>query len=154
MEQARMEPSEDFYPFFAISPDPLCVLDLEARFVLINPAFENTMGFRQADLQGRRFLDLVAPDDRALTETQMNRLIDAAVTVTLENHCRCNDGSYRWLRWNFCSDAAKPRIYAAALDLTEPNHMLDSLIMASPQPIIAVDNHRMVTVWNPAAERT
>jgi len=154
MEHARVKPSEDLYPFFAIAPDPLCVLDLEARFVLVNPAFENTIGFTQAELEGSLFLDFVASDDRALTETQISRLIAEPVTVTLENHCRCNDGSYRWLRWNCSSDSARPRIYLAALDLTEPNHMLDSLIMASPQPIIAVDNNRMVTVWNPAAERT
>jgi PAS domain S-box-containing protein len=154
MEQARRERSEDLGPFFEICPDPLSVMDLQGRFIVVNPAFENAMGFSCEEVEGRSFLEFVSPDDQSLTEAQFKRLAREQTNETMDNWCRCSDGSYKSLRWRCTYDASRGRIFAAASDLTESVQLLNSLIAASPQPIIAVDNDRMVRVWNPAAVRT
>ncbi len=53
--------------------------------------------------------------------------------------------------WSF-RDVTEHKQYERALQ--ETNHTLQTLIQASPLPILALDPQGKVTMWNPAAERT
>jgi PAS domain S-box-containing protein len=113
-EQKRAEEERD--RFFTLSLDLLGVADLNGYFTRLNPAFETVLGFTQAELMERPFLDFVHPDDREATIAVSAQLVVGHATRDFENRYRCRDGSYRWLTWT--AIAYEGHLYAAAHDIT------------------------------------
>ena len=98
------------------SSDLLCVADFDGYFVSLNPAWPKTLGWTEAEMKARPFLDFVHPDDVALTLAAAEGLSRGEAQLTFENRYRHKDGSDVWLSWN-----AVPReglIYASVRDVT------------------------------------
>jgi PAS domain S-box-containing protein len=96
--------------------DLLCVATLDGRFVSLNPAWTETLGWSEAALMAEPFLAFVHPDDRAATEAAAAGLARGETQFRFENRYRHRDGSYRWLSWN-----AVPRdgqIFSTVRDVT------------------------------------
>jgi PAS domain S-box-containing protein len=85
--------------------------------------------------------------------TYVKRLEDElnAVTATLEDRVRSR--TEQWQRSNAALQAENETRQGAQEALQQTNGMLQSIISASPQAIIAVDADRNVRLWNPAAAR-
>ncbi|MGE5797565.1 MAG: PAS domain S-box protein, partial [Ignavibacteria bacterium] len=49
--------------YFTSSLDLLCIADADGYFRRLNPEWEKTLGYTAAELEGRKFLELVHPDD-------------------------------------------------------------------------------------------
>ncbi len=99
------------------SSDLLCVANLDGYFVGLNPAWSQTLGWTDAEMKARPFLDFVHPDDVATTAAAAGGLSRGEAQLTFENRYRRKDGSYVWLSWN-----AVPRdglIYSSVRDVTE-----------------------------------
>lgn len=105
--------------FFSLSLDLLCIADLEGRFVRVNPAWHEMLGWSTEDLTLVPYNDFVHPDDVALTTAEAARLADGRTTVNFENRYRASDGSYRWLNWKATAVSERGLIYATARDVTE-----------------------------------
>lgn len=104
----------DVERFFAVCPDPLCVLRIDGSFLRVSGAWESTLGLGAEELIGRNLLDLVHQDDLAATREQMDRLRLGPVTLGLENRCRSRSGLYVWLSWSLLSVPGEGLIYAWA----------------------------------------
>jgi PAS domain S-box-containing protein len=105
--------------FFNVSLDLLCTADLEGRFRRVNPAWEEVLGWTQADLTSVPYEQFVHPDDVAATRAASAALGRGDVVVNFENRYRCKDGSYRWLNWKAAALPSQGVIFAAARDVTE-----------------------------------
>jgi PAS domain S-box-containing protein len=98
------------------SSDLLAVADSEGRFVSLNPAWSATLGWSEAELTARPFLDFVHPEDQDRTRAAAAGLARGEMQLGFENRYRARDGSYRWFSWN-----TVPRqglIYASVRDVT------------------------------------
>jgi transcriptional regulator with GAF, ATPase, and Fis domain len=78
------------------------------------------LGYTEAELVSRPYLDFVYPDDIEQTRAVTTRLFEGNTVVYFENRYRHKDGTPRWLLWA----AAPPLkdqgiVYAAARDITE-----------------------------------
>ncbi len=107
------------------SSDLLCVASLDGYFVSLNPAWPRTLGWTDAEMKARPFLDFVHPDDVAATVSAAGGLARGEAQLTFENRYRCKDGSYLWLSWN-----AVPRdglIYSSVRDVTEIKRQAEAL---------------------------
>jgi PAS domain S-box-containing protein len=104
--------------FFTLSQELLCVEDLAGLLLRVNPAWEETLGWRVEDLTGKPFFDLVHPDDHAATLRAVEELL-AGRGIEFENRYRCSDGSFRWIHWSATSAREQGLIYAAGRDITE-----------------------------------
>ena len=64
----------------------------------VNPAWTDILGFREDELTGKSFAEIVHPDDVEATEAA---LLSASRSgpVRFENRNRHKDGSYRWVSW-------------------------------------------------------
>jgi PAS domain S-box-containing protein len=64
----------------------------------VNPAWTDILGFREDELIGKSFAEIVHPDDVQATEAA---LLSAARSglARFENRNRHKDGSYRWVSW-------------------------------------------------------
>jgi len=64
----------------------------------VNPAWTEILGFREDELIGKSFAEIVHPDDVEATETALQSVARAGL-VRFENRNRHKDGSYRWVSW-------------------------------------------------------
>ncbi|KQP59631.1 ATPase [Methylobacterium sp. Leaf112] len=103
----------------------LCVATLDGYFVSLNPAWPRTLGWSEAEMKARPFLDFVHPDDVASTLAAAAGLARGEPQLTFENRYRHRDGTDVWLSWN-----AVPRdglIYASVRDVSEAKRQAEIL---------------------------
>jgi PAS domain S-box-containing protein len=110
----------DYRAFFAASPDLLCAVGFDGRFVDVNPAWGRAVGRGAEDLRGRPAADFIHPHDRAAFGEAMERIRGAGSEGAVY-HGRFTraDGSSRWLSlWGAAVPEAET-IVATARDVTE-----------------------------------
>ncbi|MFW6262682.1 MAG: PAS domain S-box protein [Thermotogota bacterium] len=116
-EEALEEASKQLERFFSLNLDLLCIADTEGYFVKVNKAWETTLGYPVEQLENRKFLDFVHPDDVESTLGAMSQLKEQKNVLKFINRYHTKDGTYRYLEWY-----AKPYgklIYSAAHDITQ-----------------------------------
>jgi PAS domain S-box-containing protein len=130
--RARLEAEAERDRFFNLSLDLLCVADAGGYFKRVNPAFTRVLGWSEAELKARPFLDFVHPDDHAATLREVDRQVKAAQPVQhFENRYRHKDGSWRTLSWR--STPQGGLMYATARDVTEEQAAAAALRRASAE---------------------
>ncbi|OGL45817.1 MAG: hypothetical protein A2W05_10640 [Candidatus Schekmanbacteria bacterium RBG_16_38_10] len=105
--------------FFNLSNDMLCVAGLDGYFKLLNPAFENVLGYTKEELFAKPFFEFVYPEDREKNRAEVQSLSAGIPIVYCEHRYLCKDGSYKWLAWTSHTDVEEGLIYAVARDITE-----------------------------------
>ncbi|MDP2003327.1 MAG: PAS domain S-box protein, partial [Desulfurivibrionaceae bacterium] len=70
------EKTEELDHYFTDALDLLCIADTDGYFRRLNPAWETTLGFPLSQLEGRRFLDFIHPEDMEATLQAVARLAD------------------------------------------------------------------------------
>ncbi|WP_437691364.1 STAS domain-containing protein [Sorangium sp. So ce176] len=118
----------DVERFFAVCPDPLCVLRIDGSFLRVSGAWESTLGLGAEELIGRNLLDLVHQDDLTATREQLDRLRLGPVTLGLENRCRSRSGIYVWLSWSLLSVPGEGLIYAWARNVGKQKRLERALM--------------------------
>ena len=103
---------------FEMTSDLLTTISLDGRFTLLNPAWEQTLGWSREELMARPMHELIHPDD--VEQTLALVLAGSRHPAHLENFTnryRHRDGSWRWLLWSARCDGEE--WYAAARDMTD-----------------------------------
>ncbi len=117
--------AEELDRFFSLALDLLCIADTGGHFRRLNQSWETVLGYSLADMEGKRFLDFVHPDDIAATLEAVEKLTGGQIVLNFVNRYRCKDGSYRWIEWR--SAPYGELIYAAARDITERKQTEEAL---------------------------
>jgi PAS domain S-box-containing protein len=104
--------------WFELSLDMACTAGFDGFFKRINPAFEKALGYSQAELLGRPFVDFVHPDDVDSTVEQSSKLGTGSDVIGFQNRYLAKDGSYHWIEWMSTSVVSEQLIYASAQDIT------------------------------------
>lgn len=149
----------DIELFFSLSLDLFCIANTEGRFLRLNPAFEDLLGYSVEELLAKPFLDFIVPADVEATMAEVGRLAEGAVTVGFENRYACKDGSLKNLAWSARADPASGRIYATARDVTVERRReadlarLAAIIDAAPDYIAVFDPQGNITHLNSAWRR-
>ncbi|EMG38445.1 PAS domain S-box [Desulfocurvibacter africanus PCS] len=129
--EALQAKTEELDRYFTLSLDLLCIADTDGYFRRLNPEWENTLGYSLAELEGKRFLDFVHPDDIAATVVATTSLAAQKQVSKFVNRYRTRSGDYRWIEWNSISEGNL--VYAAARDITERKDLEDALREAKSQ---------------------
>jgi len=116
--------------FFTLALDLLCIADTDGYFRRLNPAWEMILGWSINELEGKKFLDLVHPDDLAATLKAMEDLRRGKEIVNFINRFQGRDGVYRWIEWRSFPYGEK-LMYAAARDITERKQVEQALQLAN-----------------------
>ena len=129
-DEDLQEKSEELDQFFTLALDLLCIADTEGNFRRLNSAWETTFGYRVEELMGKKFLDLVHPDDLEGTISAFGNMSTGREVVNFVNRFRCKDGAYRWIEWR-SFPYGKNLIYGAARDITERKQVEQALKLAN-----------------------
>jgi PAS domain S-box-containing protein len=117
VDRRRAEEERD--RFFTLALDLLCIAGFDGYFKRVNPAWSRLLGYTEAELLSRPYMELVHPDDRDATTAEAGRLADGQEVLYFENRYFHKDGTLRWLMWAAAPFPAQKVIYAAARDVTE-----------------------------------
>lgn len=161
IELALQDSFEELERFFTLSMDLLCVADTDGNFIKLNKVWEATLDYPLSELQGRRFLDFVHPDDQEATRQAIAKLDAQYPLPHFINRYRRRDGTYCYLEWQ--SYPHGKLIYAAARDITERIQMemalrdsearYRSVVNTMSEGIVLRDGAGVVQTCNTAAER-
>jgi diguanylate cyclase (GGDEF)-like protein/PAS domain S-box-containing protein len=103
---------------FQTTSDLLATITPDGRFTLLNPAWEEALGWSRESLLERPLRELVHPDDAGQTAAMLLAGRERAAEIAnFTNRYRHRDGSWRWLLWSARSDGRT--WYAAAKDVSE-----------------------------------
>ncbi|SEK94794.1 diguanylate cyclase with PAS/PAC sensor [Pseudoxanthomonas sp. GM95] len=81
-------------------PDAVCMVDPQGHFLYVNAAFERIFGYRPQEALGRQMLDLVHPDDRALTLQVAERIMQGEPQPHFRNRYIHRDGHLLDIQWS------------------------------------------------------
>lgn len=124
-QEALHQKTEELDHFFSNALDLLCIADTDGYFRRLNTEWESTLGWPIIELEGRRFLDFVHPEDVEATIKALEQLSKQKEVINFVNRYRCKNNSYKWIEWR--SYPAGQKIYAAARDITEKKSFLIAL---------------------------
>jgi PAS domain S-box-containing protein len=109
--------TEEADRYFTAALDLLCIADTDGYFHRLNPEWSRTLGYPLETLEGKRFLDLVHPDDLPATQAAVARLGEQRAVLSFTNRYRHADGCYRHIEWR--AYPSGKLIYSAARDVTD-----------------------------------
>jgi len=125
IERALLQKTEELDQYFSTSLDLFCIADTEGYFRRLNPQWEKTLGYTLAELEGKRFLDFVHPNDLPGTLAAIADLSAQKEVLNFTNRYRHRDGTHRWIEWR--SFPKGDRIFAAARDITDRRETEEAL---------------------------
>ena len=115
----RRRAQEELDRFFTLSLDMLCVAGFDGYFKRVNPAWERVLGYSEAELLSRPYIEFTHPGDRDATRVQSAKLTNGYEIAYFENRYLHKDGTIRWLLWTSTPFPQQQIVYAAARDITE-----------------------------------
>ncbi|HLF50960.1 PAS domain S-box protein [Flavobacterium sp.] len=114
---------------FYMSLDIMVIIS-EDKFVKINPALTNLLGYSEEELLSQPFMHFVYPKDHAITQMEIVKLQMGILTIKFENRWICKDESIKSLVWSASPDLSTGLIYAVAHDVTLQKEIESSLVVA------------------------
>ncbi len=142
-DDALIQKSEEIERFFTVALDLLCIADTSGNFVRVNRAWERTLGYSIEELEGKKIIDFVHPEDLHSTMQSFAALSDQIPVLNFTNRYRTNEGKYRFIEWR--SYPSGEYIYAAARDITdrinyefELNNLAERLTLATESAGIGI----------------
>ena len=146
--EARLDQkTEEMERFFNINLDLLCIADMEGNFIKVNKAWEDILGYTAENLEKRKFLEFVHPDDMEATLAAIAKLSNQEKVINFVNRYCTPDGAYRYIEWR--SQPYGDLIYAAARDITDRKLTEEALRISQERLYIAMKGtHAGLWDWN------
>ncbi len=149
---------EQFFKFFNISNDIMVIADPLGNFKRVNPASLRILGYSEAELISKPFIEFVHPDDQQSTREEMAKQMKMGSSLNFINRYVCKDGNVLWLSWRANYDKNEGITYATARDITkeravsEINEKLATIVRYTGDAVVSTDLNVNITSWNKGAE--
>jgi PAS domain S-box-containing protein len=101
------------------TPDVICSLDADGRFVSVTAAAKKLWGYQPDELIGRPYMDFVLPEDRARTAAMAEAIMAGAEVTNFQNRYRRKDGAEVPVLWSARWDNCSRLMYGVAKNATE-----------------------------------
>jgi two-component system sensor kinase FixL len=104
-----LDPS--FEPFFALSHDPMALLELDGAIVRANPAWRRVLQHEPAALAGQKFVELLSATEAQTIGDWLVRVAEASEPLTRITSLRAGSGEYRQMELSGARDLTGRAIY-------------------------------------------
>lgn len=105
----------------------ICTVSEDGKFLRANPACEQLWGYTAAELIGRRYIELVHPDDRAKTEDVAQSLRDTGKIKDFVNRYIRKDGNVVDVLWSASWSEKERIVFCVAHDVTDRSRIEKAL---------------------------
>jgi PAS domain S-box-containing protein len=128
-ELNRKKLEEELYLIFQNSPDILCIGGTNGKFVKVNPAFCELLGYTEHELTSQPFTDFVYIDDLASTQKEIKENVEGKPYVSnFVNRYIAKDGRLIWISWKSSPYHYEDGMsFAYGRDITEQKELQDLL---------------------------
>lgn len=109
----------DLLHLFKAIPDIICITDLHGRFLKINKAGCDLLGYTEDEILFKSFNSLVHPEDKKSTLDKVEKLGQGEKIFKFENRYVTKKGDLVWLSWTCNSEVSEGLIYASAKNITK-----------------------------------
>ncbi len=110
---------------FNYSLDLFFIADTDGYFRRLNPIWKKTIGYSSKELEGKRFLDLIHPDDIEATKIALGTLKNQNEVLSFVNRYCAKDGNYHWIEWHAFLE--RDTIYATGHDISKRKQVEEAL---------------------------
>ncbi|MGK9124142.1 PAS domain S-box protein [Olivibacter sp. SA151] len=119
LERKNTQEAKYFSKLFDISKDLISSVTSEGIIKMVNPAFQDLLGWRESELLGKRLLTFVYPDDIRKTEDELSDRRSGKNTIHFTNRLLAKDGSNRTIQWSVTPNIGENEIFVVGRDMTE-----------------------------------
>lgn len=103
---------------FDAIPDIICLANFQGKFLKMNKAGCELLGYSEAQLINHFFDEFVHPEDKDIYAKEVMRLSEGETTFKFENRYLNKKGEIIWLSWTCNSQVEAGVIYASAKNIT------------------------------------
>ena len=100
------------------SLDVICIIDREGRFTTVSAGCASVWGYAAEELIGRRFIELVHPDDHEKTNETAATIVTGQAVQDFENRYLRKDGSTVYMTWSVYWSREEECMFCVARDAT------------------------------------
>jgi PAS domain S-box-containing protein len=143
MADALTEASRKERAIIENAADVICSVDVDGKFVAVSPACMQVWGYRPDELMGRRFIELIIPEDHQETIRAVRAVRAEKGTTTFENRTRKKDGSVITVEWSAYWSETERSMFCVAHDITE-RKLAEEVIKASERRIRTIIENMLV----------
>jgi len=118
-EMNRKKLEKDLSHLFNTIPDILCLANFKGRFLKINKAGCELLGYSEEEILFHTFDEFVHPEDKDIFTNELLRLGHGENSFKFENRYLSKSGDIIWLSWYCNSVVEEGLIYATAKNITE-----------------------------------
>jgi PAS domain S-box-containing protein len=123
-ETALAVSEERYRTLVESATDIIATLDLDGRFMSVNPAVERILGYTPDDLIGRKIDDFVRPDQMPMQDAMLRRKLEGEASTQYELEMLAKDNARRMIldvksRLALGDDGKPLAIHSIARDITE-----------------------------------
>ncbi|MGE6531005.1 PAS domain S-box protein [Pseudomonas sp. NPDC077382] len=123
--------TQDRNQLWELSSDLMLRCRLDGTIIAVNPAWEQLLGWSEAQLVGARINDFIHPDDLPSTGEAVQGLSRGEVVLGFENRYRSQGDRYRWISWS--ARPADRVINAVGRDIAAEKEQNEALARAEAQ---------------------
>ncbi|MCY3744249.1 MAG: PAS domain S-box protein [Candidatus Poribacteria bacterium] len=116
--------SIDSHCLLEISTDMFGCISSDGSFVPLNPAWEDTLGFTELELQNQQWWTFVHPEDKQEMLDSVEKVeTGERDSIIFESRFQCKDTSYKWLRWRVTKAPGNQLCYLVATDISRQKRL-------------------------------
>lgn len=119
----RKKLENDLQHLYDAIPDIICITDLKGRFLKMNKAGCELMGYSEDEILYDTFEKFVHPEDVGVSHKDLKKLHRGLKTFGFENRYVTGRGEIIWLSWTSNSNLQEGLIYATARNITAEKHL-------------------------------
>ncbi|WP_162416099.1 PAS domain S-box protein [Cyclobacterium roseum] len=116
INRKRLE--NDLKHLYQAIPDILCIADFNGRFLKMNPAGCELLGYKEEEILFHTFDEFIHTEDKDVATRELNKLENGASIFQFENRYITKSGKIIWLSWSCNSSVQEGLIYASAKNIT------------------------------------
>lgn len=114
---------EEYKHFFYNTHDFSCIANVKGYFEILNPRWENVLGYPEKILLEKPITEYIHPDDIQHTLQELEKFKKGVTTINYINRYRKQNGNYLWFDWIATMDSSTGKIFAVARDITSRKNM-------------------------------
>ncbi|HSI68726.1 MAG TPA: PAS domain-containing protein [Gillisia sp.] len=99
-------------------PDILCVTNLQGKFLKINKASCDLLGYPEDEILYHNFDEFAHPEDKYIFSNEIGKLVGGCKNISFDNRYLTKKGEIIWLSWTCNSNKEEGVLYVSARNIT------------------------------------